>query len=298
LQNILLTKIPKYKKTSSKGLGMKKAIVPFFKYTTHKNPRLFFIAGPCVIESEKMCLTIADRLAALSNKCGVDIVFKASYDKANRTSGKSFRGPGRVKGLKILEKVRNNTGLALITDIHSPSDAAEAAAIVDVVQIPAFLCRQTDLLAAAKKTGKFVNVKKGQFMAPADMRYAVEKAGNRTWLTERGTFFGYNRLVVDFTGIRTLKSLGVPIVFDATHSVQSPGAGEGASLGDRKMALPLARAALCTGADGLFFEVHPNPDLALCDGPNSLFLDDFERCVPQCIDLHASIASWEKNAPC
>ena len=280
---------------------MKKAVAPFFKYASHSSsrsprpPRPFFIAGPCVIESEKLCLAIAERLAKLSSACAVDIVFKASYDKANRTSIQSFRGPGRKKGLKILEKVKKTTGLAVLTDIHCPEEAAEAAAIVDVVQIPALLCRQTDLLTAAKKTGRFVNIKKGQFMAPADMRFAVEKAGERCWLTERGTFFGYNRLVVDFTGIRVMKAFGVPVIFDATHSVQNPGAGDGRSTGDREMALPLARAAICAGADGLFFEVHPDPDRALCDGPNSLFLKDFEKSVPHFCELYAMVASWTAN---
>lgn len=274
---------------------MKKVPIPFFKYCTPAAPKLFFIAGPCVIESEKICMAIADRLAYLSMSCAVDIVFKASYDKANRTSKASFRGPGKKKGLKVLQKVRKNTGLPLITDIHSTEDAAEVAAVVDIVQIPALLCRQTDLLLAAKKTGRFVNIKKGQFMAPADMRFAAEKTGNRTWLTERGTFFGYNRLVVDFTGIRAMKTFGLPVIFDATHSVQRPGAGDGCSSGDREMALPLARAAVCTGADGLYFEVHPDPDHALCDGPNSLVLSDFEKCVPQFSDLYAKIVSWEKG---
>jgi len=265
---------------------------PFFRHTTHKSPRLFFIAGPCVIESEKSCLEIARRLALLSSNIAVDIVFKASFYKANRTSEKSFRGPGRAKGLKILEKVKSAFGLALLTDVHGPEDAREAGDIVDVVQIPALLCRQTDLLTAARKTGKFVNIKKGQFMAPLDMRFAVEKAGARAWLTERGTFFGYNRLVVDFAGLRAMKKIGVPVIFDATHSVQNPGAGNGKSLGDREMAMPLALAALCTGADGLFFEVHPDPERALCDGPNSLYLDAFERWAPRLIELHATMRTW------
>jgi 2-dehydro-3-deoxyphosphooctonate aldolase (KDO 8-P synthase) len=272
---------------------MKKTMAPFFKYNTLKTPKLFFVAGPCVIESEKSCLTIAERLAKVSKARAVDIVFKASYDKANRTSAKSFRGPGRTKGLKILEKVKNATGLAVLTDIHRPEDAAEAGAVVDVLQIPALLCRQTDLLLAARKTGRFVNVKKGQFMAPADMRFAVEKAGSKCWLTERGTFFGYNRLVVDFTGIRAMKAFGVPVIFDATHSVQFPGGGDGRSSGDREMAIPLARAGICAGADGLFFEVHPDPDRALCDGPNCLSLKDFEKSVPHLAELYATVVSWE-----
>jgi 2-dehydro-3-deoxyphosphooctonate aldolase (KDO 8-P synthase) len=272
---------------------MQKTFQPsFFKYSAPAGKKLFFIAGPCVIESEKLCLTVAERLAKASLRHSVDIIFKASYDKANRTSASSFRGPGKRKGLAILLKVKKLTGLAVCTDIHAPLDAAEAAEAADILQIPAFLCRQTDLLVAAGKTGKTVNIKKGQFMAPADMRFAVEKAGKRSWITERGTFFGYNRLVVDFTGIRVMKAMGVPVIFDATHSVQSPGAGDGCSSGDRELALPLARAAICAGADGLFFEVHPDPDRALCDGPNSLFLAEFERNVPRFLELFAMLDNW------
>ena len=256
-----------------------------FIYSTPHNKKLFFIAGPCVIESENLCLNIAESLAQLSDTYSVDIIFKASYDKANRTSKTSFRGPGRTKGLKILDKVKRESGLKIITDIHTPGDASEAADVADILQIPALLCRQTDLLVSARKTGKYVNVKKGQFMAPEDMRYALEKTGNKTWLTERGTFFGYNRLVVDFAGITTLKSFGVPVIFDATHSVQIPGGGNGCSSGNRNLAFPLARAAVSVGVDGLFFEVHPDPDKALCDGPNSIYLSDFEKNLCNFIDL-------------
>jgi 2-dehydro-3-deoxyphosphooctonate aldolase (KDO 8-P synthase) len=223
----------------------------------------------------------------------VPIVFKASYDKANRTSAGSFRGIGKEQGLRVLDKVRHGTGLPLLTDIHHPDDAAEAAEVVDILQIPAFLCRQTDLLTAAARTGRYVNVKKGQFMAPGDMRHAVEKAGPRSLLTERGTFFGYNRLVVDFAGIHVMKALGVPVVFDATHSVQIPGGGRGSSSGEREHALPLAMSALCHGVKGLFFEVHPEPDSALCDGPNSLALEDFARALPRLLALHALLAERE-----
>jgi 2-dehydro-3-deoxyphosphooctonate aldolase (KDO 8-P synthase) len=179
-----------------------------------------------------------------------------------------------------------------LTDIHVPADAKDAAEVADVLQIPAFLCRQTDLLVAAAKTGRIVNVKKGQFMAPADMKYSLEKAGKKAWLTERGTFFGYNRLVVDFASTDVLKSLGRPLVFDATHSVQLPGAGKGKSSGNRAMAIPLARAALSVGFKGLFFEVHPDPDRALCDGPNSLYLDDFAGNLPKLIEFQQQIARW------
>ena len=251
---------------------------------------LFFIAGPCVIESEELCLRIADRLAALAARYGFDVVFKASYDKANRLAADSFRGPGPDQGLAILAKIKGRSGLPVLTDIHESSQATEAAEVADVLQIPALLCRQTDLLAAAGKTGRWVNIKKGQFMAPEDMEYAIGKTGNKVWLTERGTFFGYKRLVVDFAGIPVMKSFGAPVIFDATHSVQFPGGGHGTSTGNRDLALPLARAAIAMGVDGLFFEVHPDPDKALCDGPNSLRLDDFEREAPRLAELFEVIA--------
>lgn len=252
------------------------------------------IAGPCVIESEDLCLEIAARLAELSSSLALEIVFKASFDKANRTAAASFRGPGADDGLRILQKVKEETGLLLLTDIHEPRQAAEAAQVVDIVQIPAFLCRQTDLLSAAGETGKLVNVKKGQFMAPEDMRYAVEKVNGPCWITERGTFFGYRRLVVDFAAAKVLQDIGCPLVFDATHSVQSPGGGQGRSAGDRSMAIPLARAALAVGYDGLFFEVHPDPDHALSDAANSISLDDFEHHLPRLVELHQTIRSWEQ----
>jgi 2-dehydro-3-deoxyphosphooctonate aldolase (KDO 8-P synthase) len=256
---------------------------------TAADNRLFFIAGPCVIESEELCLRIADRLAALAEKHDLDLVFKASYDKANRLSASSFRGPGREAGLRILETIRTRTGLPVLTDIHESAQAAEVAQVVDVIQIPALLARQTDLLSAAGKTGKWVNIKKGQFMAPEDMEFAMQKAGERVWITERGTFFGYKRLVVDFAGIPILRSFGAPVVFDATHSVQLPGGGSGVSSGNRDLALPLSRAALAMGVDGLFFEVHPDPDHALCDGPNSLRLEEFEKAVPGLMELFQKI---------
>jgi 2-dehydro-3-deoxyphosphooctonate aldolase (KDO 8-P synthase) len=264
---------------------------PFFKYSKNKSRNLFFIAGPCVIESEKLCLKIAGRLANLSAKHKVDIVFKASYDKANRLSAKSFRGIGRQEGLRILRKVKKESDLPILTDIHETNQAAEAAEIVDVLQIPALLCRQTDLITAAAHTGKWVNIKKGQFLAPQDMAYAAAKAGKKVWLTERGSCFGYNRLVVDFTAIPIMKKFGVPVIFDATHSVQVPGGGKGVSFGNRDLAVPLARAALAMGADGLFFEVHHDPDKALCDGPNSLQLKQFEIEVPRLLELFHSLKS-------
>ncbi len=260
-----------------------------YPFSTGKSieKKLFFIAGPCVIESEKLCLDIADMLARLASDRGLVIIFKASYDKANRTSKTSFRGLGRKKGLAILAKVKRYSGLPVITDIHATAEASEVAQVADVLQIPAFLCRQTDLLAAAAKTGRFVNIKKGQFMAPSDMQYALDKAGPRAWVTERGTFFGYNRLVVDFAGFPVLKSFGRPVVFDATHSVQAPGGGKGKSSGNRDLALPLARAAVCMGADGLFFEIHPNPEKALCDGDNSISVKEFEKNLPGLLELFA-----------
>jgi 2-dehydro-3-deoxyphosphooctonate aldolase (KDO 8-P synthase) len=259
------------------------------KFIAPRSGRLFFIAGPCVIESETLCKKIAGTLAALAEKHGVDIVFKASYDKANRLAGSSYRGPGLQEGLRILENVKKSSGLPILTDIHEPNQAQEAAQVADVLQIPALLCRQTDLIAAAAKTGAWVNIKKGQFMAPEDMKFAAQKAGKKVWLTERGTFFGYKRLVVDFAGIPVLKSFGVPVIFDATHSVQLPGGGTGVSGGNRDIAIPLAKAALAMGVDGLFFEVHPDPDKALCDGPNSLKLKDFAKELPKLAELFQTI---------
>ena len=248
--------------------------------------RLFVIAGPCVIESPDISLHIAERCAELALRHDISIIFKASYDKANRTSVTSYRGPGTQEGLRILETVGNATGLPLLTDIHESIQAKEAAQVVDIIQIPALLSRQTDLIVAAAETGKTVNIKKGQYLSPAEMKHPIKKAGENCWITERGTFFGYNRLVVDFAGIATLQSFGKPVIFDATHSVQQPGGGDGCSSGNRKLALPLARAALGMGVDGLFFEIHPDPDHALCDGPNSLRLSDFERELPRLIALH------------
>ncbi|MBN1757161.1 MAG: 3-deoxy-8-phosphooctulonate synthase [Chitinispirillaceae bacterium] len=248
--------------------------------------KLFIIAGPCVIESLDVSLHIAEACVALAHRHEIAIIFKASYDKANRTSINSYRGPGTQEGLRILEAVKKETGLPVLTDIHESTQAAEAAEIADVLQIPALLCRQTDLLVAAAATGKTVNIKKGQYLSPAEMAHPVKKAGNNCWITERGTFFGYNRLVVDFTGIEKLKSFGKPVIFDATHSVQQPGGGDGCSSGNRELALPLARAALAMGVNGLFFEIHPDPDHALCDGPNSLRLSEFELELPRLIALY------------
>lgn len=247
---------------------------------------LFVIAGPCVIESESLCLDIAAALLEIQNQTRIPFIFKASFDKANRTSIESFRGPGLEKGLEILEKVRRQTGLPILTDVHEPSQAERVAQVVDCLQIPAFLCRQTDLLAACAKTQKPINVKKGQFVSPEEMKNAVEKiraGGNRQiFLTERGTFFGYNRLVNDMTAIAAMQNLGCPVIFDATHSTQRPGGLGNASAGRRDLAPLLARAAVAAGADGLFMEVHPNPEKALCDADCMLPLAQVQSTVQVC----------------
>jgi 2-dehydro-3-deoxyphosphooctonate aldolase (KDO 8-P synthase) len=241
------------------------------------------IAGPCVIEGRDITLRSADRLVRLTSRFQIPFVFKCSYDKANRTSVDSFRGPGLDEGLKILADVRNQCGIPVLTDVHSPGDVLPVAEVVDVLQIPALLCRQTDLLVACGRTGKPVNIKKGQFLAPLDMQHAVRKiesTGNRNILvTERGTTFGYNNLVNDFRSIPIMQEFGYPVVFDATHSVQLPGGAGGASAGQSRFAFPLSRAAIAVGADGIFMEVHENPACALCDGENSVPLDDLERIL-------------------
>ncbi len=247
---------------------------------------LFLMAGPCVIESEDLCLQIAGRLVQIAESTGVGIIFKASFDKANRSSISSFRGPGLSHGMKILAKVRAKTGLPVMTDIHEPAQAAEAAQTVDCLQVPAFLCRQTDLLCACAGTGQPVSVKKGQFLSPAEMGNVVEKIrackNDKVILTERGTFFGYNRLVNDMTGIPVMQQFGCPVVFDATHSTQQPGGLGSASGGRREMAPLLARAAVAAGANGLFLEVHPEPDRALSDAASMLPLDWLEDLVRAC----------------
>lgn len=240
-------------------------------------PALVLIAGPCVIESEESCLRHAARLRDITRKASYPFVFKCSFDKANRTSHKSFRGPGLDTGLAILEKVKREIGVAVLTDIHEPSQARAAAAVVDIIQIPALLSRQTDLVHEAALTGCAINLKKGQFLAPWDMRSVVAKAeaaGNRrVMLTERGASFGYNNLVSDMRSLAIMRGFGYPVVFDATHSVQMPGASGERSGGQREFVAPLARAAVATGVDGVFMEVHEDPDRALSDGPNSYPLD-------------------------
>lgn len=253
----------------------------------------FILAGPCVIESREITLQTAEKLAAIANRLALPLVFKSSFDKANRTSVTSFRGPGMEEGLKILAEAKAATGLPIVTDIHHPEQAALVAEVADVLQIPAFLCRQTDLLVAAAKTGKIINIKKGQFLAPWDMKNAVDKvraSGNdQIWLTERGATYGYNNLVVDMRSIPEMAKFDVPVVFDATHSVQIPGGLGGASGGQREYVPVLASAAVAAGASGVFMECHPDPDNALCDGPNSLPLDQAETL------LKRLKAIWELN---
>ena len=238
------------------------------------------IAGPCVIESEELVMTVAARMKAITDELGIPYTFKASFDKANRTSIRSFRGPGIDRGLEILRKVKDTYALPICTDIHEPWQAERAAEVCDVIQIPAFLCRQTDLLVAAAKTGKCINIKKAQFLAPWDMKNCVDKiraSGNdNVMLCERGTTFGYNTLVVDMTGLRVMKDFGVPVIFDATHSVQKPGGNGESTGGNRQFVEYLAKAAIAVGADGLFMETHPDPDRALSDGPNMVPLDEMK----------------------
>jgi 2-dehydro-3-deoxyphosphooctonate aldolase (KDO 8-P synthase) len=253
----------------------------------------FFIAGPCVIESEKHCLKMAERLAEQAGRLKIDLIFKASYDKANRTSLKSYRGPGLEKGLRILEKAREVSGLPILSDVHAEAQVWEAAEVLDVLQIPAFLCRQTDLVQAAAETGRCVNLKKGQFLSPHEMSKVLEKAretGNRNLLlTERGTSFGYNNLVVDFRSFAIMRSFGQPVVFDVTHSVQTPGGQGDRSGGDSQYIPHLARAGAAAGVDGFFFEVHDNPAKALSDGPNSLDLKVFPKLVQEILRIRDSL---------
>jgi 2-dehydro-3-deoxyphosphooctonate aldolase (KDO 8-P synthase) len=244
---------------------------------------LLLIAGPCVIEDYKTTFEIARFLKELTDSLSMGFVFKASYDKANRTAISSYRGPGLDKGIDILGQIKKELGIQIISDVHSVEEIAEASQVLDIIQIPAFLCRQTDLIAAVARTGKVVNIKKGQFMAPWDMANVVDKAtssgGNRILLTERGVMFGYNNLVVDFRGLKIMQDMGWPVIFDATHSIQLPGGSGSSSGGQREFAPVLAKAAVAVGVDGLFMEVHPDPDKALCDGPNSLPLDSLAELL-------------------
>lgn len=261
--------------------------------------KMLVIAGPCVIEDESLTLHIAERLASVTRELPVQLVFKASFDKANRTSLQSYRGPGLHAGLNVLQRVAQQTGLPVTTDIHEPHQAAAAAEVCTLLQIPAFLARQTDLLTAAAATGRAVHVKKGQFMAPGDMQHVVGKlaaAGcQNILLCERGTFFGYGRLVNDMAAIPQMQALGVPVVFDATHSVQQPGGLGHATGGNRELVEPLARAAIAVGADGLFCETHPEPDRSPSDGPNMVPLEDFGPMLQRLVELRTTV---NRLGPC
>jgi 2-dehydro-3-deoxyphosphooctonate aldolase (KDO 8-P synthase) len=258
---------------------------------------VLWIAGPCVIESHDLTLRIADTLKKISERLSIPLVFKASFDKANRTSSKSFRGPGLEEGLKTLEAVKRRTGLPVTTDIHECHQAAPVGEVCDMLQIPAFLARQTDLILTAGRTGRPVNVKKGQFMAPWDMRHVVTKmseVGNRQLLlTERGASFGYGQLISDMRSIPLMQDLGYPVIFDATHSVQMPGALGDKSGGDRRMVGYLARAAVAAGCDGVFLETHPRPDEALSDGPNMVALDDLPGLIACCLRIRQALTNQQ-----
>lgn len=251
------------------------------------------IAGPCVIESEEMVLSIAAQMKEITEELGIPYTFKASFDKANRTSISSFRGPGIEEGLRILQKVKDTYGLPVCTDIHEPWQAEKAAQVCDILQIPAFLCRQTDLLVAAAKTGKCINIKKAQFLAPWDMKNCVEKvrqSGNdNVMLCERGSTFGYNTLVVDMTGLRVMKDMEVPVIFDATHSVQKPGGNGTSTGGNRQYVEYLAKAAIAVGVDGLFMETHPDPDNARSDGPNMVPLNEMKELLMKLQKVYTAV---------
>jgi 2-dehydro-3-deoxyphosphooctonate aldolase (KDO 8-P synthase) len=270
-------------------------------YRCGAGEKLLVIAGPCVIESQALTLSIAERLARETQNLPIQLVFKASFDKANRTSLDSYRGPGLEEGLRILRHVSDSTGLPVTTDFHESGQAAQVGQVCAILQIPAFLARQTDLLVAAARTGRAVHVKKGQFMAPGDMRHVVGKlvaAGcHDVLLAERGTFFGYGRLVNDMRAIPQMQALGVPVVFDATHSVQEPGGLGKATGGNRAMVEPLARAAMALGADGLFCETHPDPDRSPSDGPNMVPLDDFASMLRRLLTIRAAVTQLNLDAP-
>ena len=256
--------------------------------------QLLLIGGPCVLESEGLARKVAETMLEICGRLGISYVFKASFDKANRTSLSSFRGPGIEKGLSILARLRQDLQLPVISDIHDVGQVEAAAEVLDIIQIPAFLCRQTDLLTAAAETGKTINVKKGQFVSPWDMKNVVDKmrgvGGKKIILVERGASFGYNNLVVDMRSLPILRSLGCPVIFDATHSVQLPGGSGGTSGGQREFIEPLTKAATAAGIDGLFMEIHPDPDKALCDGPNSIPLNEVEGLLEKIIRIRNAVA--------
>jgi 2-dehydro-3-deoxyphosphooctonate aldolase (KDO 8-P synthase) len=272
------------------------ALVEFAGLAVGAGAPLLLVAGPCVIESEPHAVETAIAVKEIAARVGMPFVFKASYDKANRTSARSFRGPGLAEGLRILSLVRERTQVPVLTDIHEPSHAAPAAEVADVLQIPAFLSRQTDLLVAAARTGRVVNIKKGQFLAPLDMRHAIDKvtsSGNRKVIvTERGFSFGYNNLVVDMRAFPMLRTLGYPVIYDVTHSLQLPGAGDGVTAGQAEYIVPLASAGVAAGVDGVFMEVHEEPSRARSDAQNALRLDRLEPLLQRLLRLHA-IASGD-----
>jgi 2-dehydro-3-deoxyphosphooctonate aldolase (KDO 8-P synthase) len=257
-----------------------------------------FIAGPCVIEGEQETLEAARQVASLAHRLGLPLLFKASFDKANRSSLKSYRGPGLEEGLRILRRAKEETGLPVLTDVHETAQCGPVAEVCDVLQIPAFLCRQTDLIVAAARTGRALNIKKGQFMAPDDMRWAVDKAtavGNgRVTVTERGVSFGYKNLVVDMRSFSILQDLGIPVIFDVTHSLQLPGGGQGETAGERRFAEPLARAAVAAGAAGIFMEVHPDPEAAKSDRATQLSVPRAEALAISLLEIHRTL---QANVP-
>ncbi len=261
----------------------------------------FFIAGPCVIESEDHVLKMAHALKKIADTNGIQLFFKASYDKANRTSADSYRGPGIAEGLRILARAKSETGLPLLTDIHETHEVGQVAEVCDILQIPAFLCRQTDLIVAAAKSGRCVNIKKGQFMAPWDMTHVVEKArgagAKQILLTERGVSFGYNNLVSDMRSLVEMAKLGCPVVYDATHSVQMPGGAGKSSSGRREYIEPLLRAAVAVGIQGVFMEVHDNPEKALSDGPNQLPLERFDAVIKMVLGMDAARRKYASASP-
>jgi 2-dehydro-3-deoxyphosphooctonate aldolase (KDO 8-P synthase) len=283
--------------SSASNSSSSSGVVRIGDYRCGSGQPMTLIAGPCVIESVDLCLEIARSVARSCAQLGIQYIFKASFDKANRTSAGSFRGPGIEEGLGVLAEIKSQLGCPVTTDIHLPDQAAAAAKVCDLLQIPAFLARQTDLLVACAATGRPLNVKKGQFMAPSDMKYVVDKvqrAGTGgLMLCERGTFFGYGRLVNDMTGLPAMRSLGVPVLFDATHSVQQPGGMGGSTGGNRAMVEPLARAAAAVGVDGFFFETHPDPDRSPSDGPNMVPLADFHGVLTRVDQIWRTVRAWE-----
>ena len=273
-------------------MGSKKRVVKIGKIEVG-GERLALIAGPCVIETEEITFRIAKFLKGLTDRLDIPFIFKSSYDKANRTSVHSYRGPGLREGLRILNNIKEELNIPIISDVHCVREVEEAAKVLDIIQIPAFLCRQTTLILTAADTKLPINVKKGQFLSPWDIKYVIEKITSRgnedILITERGTCFGYQNLVVDFRSLAIMKEFGYPLVFDATHSVQLPGAGQGRSLGQREFVPHLARASVAVGVDAVFMEVHEAPDHALCDGPNALPLDGLEQLLRGLISIHKVI---------